>query len=147
MNRYDLTNVRSGKLVAKEHAYTDQHRRAVWRCECDCGKTCYVAATYIRSQSVKSCGCLKLGKCAICGAPIEQYKKYCSAECRRIGHINRTKKSQANAAQKRKKKKLSPLDAILAELAEYNRKNGTNLSYGYYVHLKEVVGGLHYDEK
>lgn len=141
MAKYDITNMRSGKLVAKEFAYNDQHRRAIWRCECDCGKTCFVAATYIRSQSVKSCGCSKLSKCIICGELVEKNKKYCSAECKRIGHINRAKKSQANAAAQKRKKKLSPLDAILAELAEYNRKNGTNLSYGYYVHLKEVVEG------
>ena len=142
MARKDITGLRSGKLVAKAFAYNDQHRRAIWRCECDCGKTAYVVAAYIRNQSVKSCGCLNLGKCIICGETVDKNKKYCSADCRRIGHIRRSAKSQANAAaQKREKKKLSPLDAILAELAEYNEKNGTNFSYGYYVYLKEVLKG------
>jgi hypothetical protein len=35
-------------------------------------------------------------------------------------------------AQKTKDKP-NPLDAMLKEIAEYNRKNGTSLSYGQYV--------------
>jgi predicted nucleic acid-binding Zn ribbon protein len=140
MARLDITNVRSGKLVALKFSHNDPHRRAVWLCHCDCGRDCYVLASYISRNIVKSCGCLKLKKCEICGELMAGNGKYCSTECRRIAHIERTKASQKRAAQqkKKKKKKLAPLDAILEELAEYNRKHGTNLSYGQYVHLKEI---------
>jgi len=33
---------------------------AVWKCKCECGKTCEVLGKHIRAGMVKSCGCLLL---------------------------------------------------------------------------------------
>lgn len=58
----DITGLRSGSLVAI--APTDIKRRGcyLWRCQCDCGKELLVEPYKIRSHSVKSCGCSRVGK-------------------------------------------------------------------------------------
>lgn len=58
MGKYaDLTGKRSGKLVAIEPTEEREVRGSViWKCKCDCGKTCFVSTK--RFRKVKSCGCL-----------------------------------------------------------------------------------------
>lgn len=56
----DLTNKRSGKLVAKKMVGRNEKSGGmIWECECDCGKTTEIlASTFFRR---KSCGCSKRG--------------------------------------------------------------------------------------
>lgn len=53
----DLTGQRFGRLLALEP--TDMRRQAsvVWKCQCDCGNTHYVASRSLLGGSTTSCGC------------------------------------------------------------------------------------------
>lgn len=54
----DLTGERFGRLTALRWIGTNKHRKAVWRCRCDCGKSTTVSSTDLKSGNTKSCGCL-----------------------------------------------------------------------------------------
>ena len=58
MKREDLQNQRFGKLTVIGYAYTNERNRAVWLCECDCGKKKEVTTGNLKSGSTRSCGCL-----------------------------------------------------------------------------------------
>ena len=80
--------------------------------------------------------------CSICGNPIDpnsRRTKYCSDECANKGNAQHSKKNGKLARErkaKEKKSKAKPkrisLDNTLKEIAKYNKKNGTNISYGQY---------------
>ena len=57
----DITGMRSGKLVAVSPCgfilRSDGHRRAMWRCKCDCGNITTASSAEITMQLKKSCGC------------------------------------------------------------------------------------------
>lgn len=55
----DLTNQRFGKLIAIESVGSDQHRKRIWKCQCDCGNVIYAEASSLISGNSASCGCLK----------------------------------------------------------------------------------------
>lgn len=141
----DIKGERSGLLVAIEFSHINKNHKAVWECRCDCGNICYKLAVDIHSKKAKSCGCAaEVRKCKICGAVMQRNKKaYCSDECRKKGHIERARRSykknkKMKEKNKEKNKELSLLDKTLNELKEYNIAHGTNLSYGYFVHMLEV---------
>lgn len=54
----DLTELKSGRLVAIRP--TDQRKRGfvVWECKCDCGNTTFVESELLTTGKKKSCGCL-----------------------------------------------------------------------------------------
>jgi len=53
----DLTGQRFGKLVVvRRHGSIE--KETLWECLCDCGKTHLAKGTYLKKNSVKSCGCL-----------------------------------------------------------------------------------------
>lgn len=56
-NLFDLTGKRFGKLTAL--SYNPDFKK--WMCQCDCGKTCYVAQHDLerKKNPTKSCGCLR----------------------------------------------------------------------------------------
>lgn len=54
----DLTEQRFGKLVAKKLLYTNEQRRNVWLCECDCGNFKEVTSDLLVSKHTQSCGCI-----------------------------------------------------------------------------------------
>lgn len=55
--KIDLTNKRSGKLVAKKMVgQCEKSKGMIWECECDCGKTIEILAGAFFNR--KSCGCL-----------------------------------------------------------------------------------------
>lgn len=58
--RIDLTGQRFGRLVVEGFAYTDKHRRSVWKCRCDCGKEKNIGMQPLRDGRIKSCGCKKV---------------------------------------------------------------------------------------
>lgn len=56
----DITNLRSGKLVAKYNTgKQDSQGNYIWHCECDCGGTKEVIASKIINKVVVSCGCIQ----------------------------------------------------------------------------------------
>lgn len=57
----DLSGQRFGKLTAIEPTEKRKNGYVVWRCRCDCGNECEVAAGILASGGTKSCGCLKRG--------------------------------------------------------------------------------------
>jgi hypothetical protein len=57
-NRADLTDERSGKLVARRPVAIDIHRNVVWFCDCDCGGHAHVTVANFRAGKSKSCGCV-----------------------------------------------------------------------------------------
>ena len=54
--RIDLTGMRFGKLLILQYAYS-KNKRAVWKCQCDCGNVCFITGRYLKQGSTKSCGC------------------------------------------------------------------------------------------
>jgi hypothetical protein len=54
----DLKGQRFGMLVVNKRAGTNKHRKALWRCKCDCGKFTTVSSVDLKSGNTKSCGCL-----------------------------------------------------------------------------------------
>ena len=59
MNVVDLKGQRFGRWTALEYVGLDKHKRALWKCECDCGIIKNVASNNLRRGLTKSCGCYK----------------------------------------------------------------------------------------
>ena len=55
----DITNCRFGRLVALKVARRDKYGKILWECRCDCGSTSVVLGKHLRSNRVRSCGCLR----------------------------------------------------------------------------------------
>lgn len=56
--RADLSGVRFGRLTAIRFTHS-KNSRAMWLCECDCGKTTTVSVHDLNCGDTKSCGCLR----------------------------------------------------------------------------------------
>ena len=54
----DITNEKFGRLLVKKYSHTDDKRRAMWECKCDCGKIVIVSGIDLRRGHTLSCGCL-----------------------------------------------------------------------------------------
>jgi hypothetical protein len=52
----DLTGRRSGRLTAVR--LVQYGARSRWLCRCDCGGTCELVPYYLKTQHIKSCGCI-----------------------------------------------------------------------------------------
>lgn len=52
----NLEKQKFGKLTVKERV-DDHTKRAIWRCECECGNVCYLPSRYLLSLNIRSCGC------------------------------------------------------------------------------------------
>ena len=60
MKRKDLTGCKCGRLTVVEYSYSKRYKKSTvvyWKCKCDCGNECIVAASKLRSGHTKSCGC------------------------------------------------------------------------------------------
>lgn len=56
----NLTGKKFGNLtVVKDSGKRDKNRDVLWKCLCDCGKTCNIRGWSLKSGNTKSCGCLK----------------------------------------------------------------------------------------
>ena len=55
----NLKGQKFGRLVAIEMTDKRINKSVVWKCLCDCGNECEVAAASLRSGRTRSCGCLK----------------------------------------------------------------------------------------
>lgn len=60
----DLSGIRFGLLVAKNHFSTksSNRKRTKWVCLCDCGNSVVVTGSNLTSGHTKSCGCLNSKK-------------------------------------------------------------------------------------
>lgn len=60
----DLTGERFGLLTVlykiPKEIHTDKYNHPYWKCQCDCGNTCDVSQSHLRSGHTKSCGCWKI---------------------------------------------------------------------------------------
>ena len=54
----DITGQRFGILTVMKRAGTNKHRKALWKCKCDCGRTTVVSSVDLVTGNTKSCGCL-----------------------------------------------------------------------------------------
>ena len=54
----DITGQRFSMLTVLKRAGTNKHRKALWKCKCDCGRTTVVSSVDLVTGNTKSCGCL-----------------------------------------------------------------------------------------
>ena len=54
----DIAGQRFGMLTVMKRAGTNKHRKALWKCKCDCGRTTVVSSVDLVTGNTKSCGCL-----------------------------------------------------------------------------------------
>ncbi|MBO2943597.1 hypothetical protein JJQ72_06345 [Paenibacillus sp. F411] len=54
----DLSGKRFGKLIALHKVKIEGKKSIMWLCQCDCGKQVPVAASELKHNHVRSCGCL-----------------------------------------------------------------------------------------
>lgn len=54
----DLTSQKFGRLTVLEPTDEKRNGGMVWRCQCDCGKECFVRSAELKRGNTKSCGCL-----------------------------------------------------------------------------------------
>lgn len=59
LQKKDMLNFRSGKLLVIEATNLSKNGSAIWKCKCDCGNICYVTQDCLRKGDTKSCGCIK----------------------------------------------------------------------------------------
>lgn len=52
-----MQNKKFGKLLVLERAGSDNQRRALWKCQCDCGNITIVRGAFLRNGHTVSCGC------------------------------------------------------------------------------------------
>lgn len=72
----------------------------------------------------------EIRSCVVCGNYFETRKSdqlYCSSECRKMADEERRRQRDRNKSMN------SNLDECVRRVMEYNKKNGTNLSYGQYM--------------
>lgn len=55
----DLTEQKFGRLLVIERAGSDNNKKALWNCLCDCGKQVVIRGSDLIAGKIKSCGCLK----------------------------------------------------------------------------------------
>src|SRR5574340_138791 len=47
-----------GKLLISEWAGSDQHRRAIYKCVCECGNECTKTWMHLSKATIPNCGCM-----------------------------------------------------------------------------------------
>lgn len=63
MKAADMAGFEQGRLKVVRRAGTKKGK-ALWECQCECGKICQYTTTQLRSFGVQSCGCLQREKAA-----------------------------------------------------------------------------------
>lgn len=58
----DLTGQRFGRLLVIKHIGSDEQKRAVFLCRCDCGVEKAIRSHNLKYGFTKSCGCLRKDK-------------------------------------------------------------------------------------
>lgn len=65
----DLSGQKFNRLIVIKREENNKDNGSMWQCSCDCGNTTSVSGYNLRSNRIKSCGCLKLEQ-----AKIPKYK-------------------------------------------------------------------------
>lgn len=60
MKKDNMINKTFGRLNVLYRDGTDNHRRIMYCCKCECGNIVRVSGTRLRNNRVKSCGCYRL---------------------------------------------------------------------------------------
>lgn len=60
MKAKDETGNTYGILTVLERAGSNKHGKALWKCQCECGKEIIVDGTSLRTGNTTSCGCRRL---------------------------------------------------------------------------------------
>jgi len=55
----DIAGQKFNKLTVVSHMGTNEYKKVLWQCICDCGNKIVVPAGALKSGNTKSCGCLK----------------------------------------------------------------------------------------
>lgn len=63
MKKIDMIGKRFGKLLVIEESKERKNNQLLYKCLCECGNIHYVVGGDLRSNRVKSCGCLKHTHC------------------------------------------------------------------------------------
>ncbi len=71
------------------------------------------------------------GYCRCCGRKIPNTREYCNETCRKAGE-----EMWVRQRQRQEDRKKDPMYITLAQIDLYNKKHGTNLSYGQYTAMK-----------
>lgn len=97
----DITGQKFGRLLVLEKiGFSENPRRVIWRCKCDCGNICEVTSNLLLDNKKRSCGCLRA----------ENNRKRIGAAHAKIGEYNiqntniikiNQKKSKNNKSGKR----------------------------------------------
>lgn len=53
----DITGQKYNNLTVIEFSHTNEQKKAVWKCLCECGNTVFKEGTELRKNKIKSCGC------------------------------------------------------------------------------------------
>lgn len=56
----DLTGKKYARLTVIERAGSTPHKKALWRCRCDCGNEVIVIGSHLLNGNTNSCGCYKI---------------------------------------------------------------------------------------
>lgn len=56
----DITNQRFGNLIALKYVGSNNDKKAMWECICDCGNTYVTTGKSLRLNLTTSCGCVKI---------------------------------------------------------------------------------------
>ena len=116
------SNFETPKKIYEKHCLDTQPYEVLLVCP-------FCKSSHISEENTSHCRC--------CGSKLPLGRReYCSKECEEKGKTMWEK-------QRRKKKKalLNPLNLTVKELENYNKTQGTNLSYGEYVSLKNQKKG------
>ena len=57
-NFVDLTGMKFNRLTVRNYFGRGRQNRALWLCECECGRTTVVNTSALKNGHTKSCGCL-----------------------------------------------------------------------------------------
>ena len=58
----DLTGKRFGSLTVRARAGSNNHKKAMWLCDCDCGNKVVIVGSSLTSGNTTSCGCSRKNK-------------------------------------------------------------------------------------
>ena len=60
--RKNITGQRFGRLTAEQYLFDNRRKQACWLFRCDCGNTKVLPVNSVRSNNIRSCGCLRAEK-------------------------------------------------------------------------------------
>lgn len=78
--RADMIGYRIGKLEVKEYAGA-RNGKALWKCQCECGETCFHTTTDLRVKKTQSCGCLQKEKARILAPEAGKKRNFKDGSC------------------------------------------------------------------